>query len=261
MLMNGARHGDSDGGGRASSRACSANALAFTAPLGQKPPWANGYATRCERTVAMYPCIATAAAMTTTLPERKAARRPASPKWRYARSANSADGSSIIDCEYCRMSEHVNCMSTAHTMLSTRHSNHPACWKVYGITRRVDPIMVFHSVKTMPTEPALVSCASPSSAANSAPGSIGLSSRPAFTDMLPSSEAVFDGNAAPAVELVPSLSSSRGALLVFPRRIFVSLASVRTSKARRSRQPQSTPLSDFSEHVSVSNGQDRGGGY
>ena len=102
----------------------------------------------------MYPCIATAAPRTTTLPVRKASRRPTAPKCKCARSANSADGSAIRPSEYLRMRAHVKCEKMAQKRLRARARSQPACWKVYGMTRRVEPIIVFHSVKMMPTDPA-----------------------------------------------------------------------------------------------------------
>jgi hypothetical protein len=121
----------------------------------QKPPWSGGYATRCASTVRMYACMATAAPSTTTLPLRKQTHLAVRPRCACAKSANSADSSAMSESACNRISPQVCSASTPLTMLRRRASSHPAAWKVYGITSRVEPIIVFHSVKMSSRDPVL----------------------------------------------------------------------------------------------------------
>ena len=82
-----------------------------------------------------------------------ATAQPPRPKWVRARSANSAEPSGIAK-PYESTSEHVYLETTAQKAQRPAPSSQPDVAKPYGITRSVEPIIVFHTVKMIDIEPA-----------------------------------------------------------------------------------------------------------
>ena len=99
-----------------------------------------------------------------------ATAQPPRPKWVRARSANSAEPSGIAK-PYESTSEHVYLETTAQKAQRPAPSSQPDVAKPYGITRSVEPIIVFHTVKMIESEPAAPGRAEPSSSARCSPAS------------------------------------------------------------------------------------------
>ena len=75
------------------------------------------------------------------------------PKCNAARSPSSADSSAMRPSAWCSTRPAVCVASDATITETSVHITQPLCQKMLGITSSVEPIIVFHSVKTMPAEP------------------------------------------------------------------------------------------------------------